>query len=56
MVGGDGRVVEDYLHYPKAPRVLVLQEDRNGNPMHVVWGIPRKHAEPAVVATEHRLI
>lgn len=48
---GNGRAVEDY---PKGPCVLVLQEDRNGNPIHVLWGIPKGHSNPAVVVTAYR--
>jgi hypothetical protein len=47
-------VVEEYPASGRGPAVLVLEFDGTGQPMHVVWGIPRGHESPAVLITGYR--
>lgn len=51
---GNAVIIEDYPNYHKGPSVLTLQRDQTGACIHVVWGIPKGHASPAVLVTAYR--
>jgi hypothetical protein len=48
---GSAVLIEDYPSALKGPSVLALQKDRDGRPIHVVWGIPAGQDRPTVLVT-----
>ena len=50
----DAVLVEDYPDYNKDSSILVLQTSSDGEPIHVVWGIPRGHEKPGVLITAYK--
>jgi hypothetical protein len=47
-------VVEEYRESRKEPSVLVLQHDRDGRPIHVMWGVPKNAGRSAILVTAYR--
>ena len=47
-------VMEDYPAAPRGESVLVLQMDRDGQPIHVVWGIAKGSNKPGILVTAYR--
>jgi len=47
-------IVEEYPESRKEPSILVLQHDRNGRPIHVMWGVPKNAGRPAILVTAYR--
>jgi Domain of unknown function (DUF4258) len=51
---GAAVVVEDYPDNRMEPSVLILQHDRSGRPIHVMWGVPKATGTPAILVTAYR--
>jgi hypothetical protein len=49
-----GVAIEDHPDFHTGPSGLAMQHDRDGRPIHVVWGIPRDRAASAVLVTAYR--
>jgi hypothetical protein len=47
----DATLVEDYPDSRMEPSVLILQYDAAGQPVHVMWGVPKATGTPAVLVT-----
>lgn len=56
LLGGidEAQIVEEYPDYPKGSCILLLQKDKHGNPVHVLWGIPKGYDKPVVLVTSYR--
>jgi hypothetical protein len=50
----EATAIEDYPDAFKGPSVLTLQADKDGRPLHAVWGIPKGRVGPAVLVTAYR--
>ncbi len=50
----DAEVLENYPDFHKGHCILVLQQDTEKKPVHVVWGVSRGTKSPAVLITAYR--
>jgi hypothetical protein len=47
-------LVEEYPDRFRGPGVLTFQQDKHGQPIHVVWALPANERRPAILVTAYR--
>lgn len=47
-------LIEEYPDFAKDPCAPFLQQDSEGGPVHMVWGIPKSYDQPVVLVTAYR--
>ena len=47
-------LIESYPDYVHGPSMLVVQHDFQGEPIHVIWGMPKQGPQFASIVTAYR--
>jgi Domain of unknown function (DUF4258) len=48
------QAIESYPDYVHGPSVLALQTDFQGEPIHVIWGLPKQGSQFAAIVTAYK--